>query len=1107
MSPAADTSANTRAGETRVRRRSRGSVVGEAVRPGTHVPPRADPSFDAVCSVTDLIDTPITVLDLDGRILHLNPAYERLIGRTAAELRGHPVHEVLPAEGRLRRSQFARGAVLFRSLLARGAGRAVFPNQGPDGELVQVEVVAELFRRENRESSFVLARVNDLGGAIEQLDARIAALRQLASAGDDLLLEIVRAARRLIGTRYAAIHVLDHGRLLGVVQDGMSVAEVEAIGRIPDGSGLFSAMEHAKGPMRIRDVQADPRAEGVPSGHPPIKALLAVPMVAGVERYGNIYFGDKLDLDEFTVLDERLAEVFAIHGAIAIRDARQQAARTATVERLVLSERQLAAAQRIGGVGSWERDLATDTLTWSTEASRLLGVEPDEMPRTLVQFLAFVHPEDRTRTARNVEEMVSGDPAPIDYRIVRADGAERVVHEVSEVIRDEQGVPRKHIGATEDITERVAAEGERARMASAVAQTSDGVFIFDPDTKVVYANSAASRMYGYSADDLVGRELTIIDSGLQPPEFFVAVYAGARAGQPWMGAIVNRHRDGTLVHAEVSITPMFDAGGGLTGIIESHRDVTERLSAERERERLVSAIEQAPNPIWILEPDGTITYVNAAVTRLYGYTPAELVGQDPSILNSGIEPQSFWEEMWAQVLAGRGWSGTITNRMKGGSLVQIDSTVSPVVAGDGRVTAIIAADRDVTRERALESDLERQARERDSIEEALRGIDPTASPEEIATIACAEISRLGDIGSAVVFDLTPGAETVLGLAGRMSPEIRAGAPIREEFAETLRQRGTAGPWIHDLRTDPLASEARDGARSTGLQTMAYAPFKSPYGTFGVIGIGGHDSQAADRLVERLSALAMFGSIFGAMLGPSLDARHRGSEAQAMVRANLEASAFTPHFQPIVRLTGGAVMGYEALTRFLGQQDPALAFAAAARAGLGINLELATLIGALKAAASLPAEVFLSVNASPALIDSGELLRILSGESRRIVLEITEHVPITDYPAVRRSIEKLGPNVKLAVDDAGAGFASFRHILELAPDFVKLDIALVRGIDTDPARQALAAGMVFFAAERGLRLIAEGVETRAERNTLRGLGVELGQGYLLGRPRAAPATPG
>ena len=108
--------------------------------------------------------------------------------------------------------------------------------------------------------------------------------------------------------------------------------------------------------------------------------------------------------------------------------------------------------------------------------------------------------------------------------------------------------------------------------------------------------------------------------------------------------------------------------------------------------------------------------------------------------------------------------------------------------------------------------------------------------------------------------------------------------------------------------------------------------------------------------------------------------------------------------------------------------------------------------------------------------------------------------IDDYAALRLELVGLGPNVRLAVDDAGAGYASLRHILELAPSFVKLDIGLIRGIDADPARQALIAGMGYFAVKRNLRLIAEGIETAAELKALRQLGINYGQGFLLGRPQ-------
>jgi EAL domain-containing protein (putative c-di-GMP-specific phosphodiesterase class I) len=121
-----------------------------------------------------------------------------------------------------------------------------------------------------------------------------------------------------------------------------------------------------------------------------------------------------------------------------------------------------------------------------------------------------------------------------------------------------------------------------------------------------------------------------------------------------------------------------------------------------------------------------------------------------------------------------------------------------------------------------------------------------------------------------------------------------------------------------------------------------------------------------------------------------------------------------------------------------------------------------------------------------------------------VLEITEHDPIQDYAALRAALTALEPPVEVAVDDAGSGYASLRHILALRPRYVKLDIGWVRGIDADPARQALVAGLVHFAGEVGCRLIGEGVETEAERTALLRLGVPLGQGCLFGRPVPVPA---
>jgi EAL domain-containing protein (putative c-di-GMP-specific phosphodiesterase class I) len=204
----------------------------------------------------------------------------------------------------------------------------------------------------------------------------------------------------------------------------------------------------------------------------------------------------------------------------------------------------------------------------------------------------------------------------------------------------------------------------------------------------------------------------------------------------------------------------------------------------------------------------------------------------------------------------------------------------------------------------------------------------------------------------------------------------------------------------------------------------------------------------------------------------------------------------------------AIVGFEALTRFDDGTRPDLRFAEAARAGLGPAFELAAISMAVEGLGRLSAG-FISLNLSPAsVIDRTDEVReiLRASGNRTTVLELTEHVMIDDYGQLRAALGSLGDHVEVAVDDAGAGFASMRHILELRPAFAKLDMSLVRGIDEDDLRQGLAAGLNYFALRTGCQLIAEGVETQAEADTLQRLGIEFAQGYLYGRPERLDREP-
>lgn len=221
-----------------------------------------------------------------------------------------------------------------------------------------------------------------------------------------------------------------------------------------------------------------------------------------------------------------------------------------------------------------------------------------------------------------------------------------------------------------------------------------------------------------------------------------------------------------------------------------------------------------------------------------------------------------------------------------------------------------------------------------------------------------------------------------------------------------------------------------------------------------------------------------------------------------VREVLREGAVVTHVQPIVDLATEEAVAYEALARFPDvAEGPVRLFSAAAAAGLGVELEELAARAALAVAPRLPAGRPLGVNLSPqALLCPSVTGLLLDHRALDLAVEVTEHSPVDDYDALDRALGCLREaGIGLTVDDAGAGYASLRHVLRLRPDVIKLDIALVAGVHADPAKRAMVSAMVGFADETGSRLVAEGIEEAAEVATLRSLGVRHGQGHLLGRP--------
>lgn len=650
------------------------------------------------------------------------------------------------------------------------------------------------------------------------------------------------------------------------------------------------------------------------------------------------------------------------------------------------------------------------------------------------------------------------------------------------------------------------ARTERERAAaveatSAIFRSSPlAIVAVDRDGRITAWSPAAERVLGWREDEVVGHPATILRP--DDPAWISRGFAEVMAGETLVAVPVRYpHRDGRPRDLEFFVAPLRDETGAVRGSVVVAADVTAIHEAHADRARLATAIDQAAEAIVVTDPDGRIVYANPALERITGYARSELLGQNPRMLQSGTHDAAFYASMWATLLAGRTWRGLLVNRRKDGSQFEEEATISPVRDQAGVTTAYVAVKRDLSAERALEADLRAEVVDRVAVREAISAITVGGTPEETTASVVEALRCVDGIDYPSVFHLPAHDARVHRLAGRMPGRmVVPGEVVDEKIAEYVRERATAGAWLHIFANEPPpGTNAASIVRAAGLTGGVYAPVVLDGRPVAVIGGLTTRAEPSELLGRRLRSLLEIAAHVAPTLGRQLVTRDDVDGRRSVIEAVADGRRFHPVFQPIVRIADRSIIGYEALTRFDDGVAPDVRFTEAAALGCGLDLEAACLRAAVAAGADLPAGAWLTLNASAVLVLSGRLEAILQGVDRPVVVELTEYVVVDDYEAILAAVASLGPGVWLAVDDAGAGFAGLRHLVELRPHVVKLDGGIVRGIDGDPVRQSLVAGLVHYARATETHLVAEGVETEAEWEALASLGVELVQGYLFARP--------
>ena len=326
-------------------------------------------------------------------------------------------------------------------------------------------------------------------------------------------------------------------------------------------------------------------------------------------------------------------------------------------------------------------------------------------------------------------------------------------------------------------------------------------------------------------------------------------------------------------------------------------------------------------------------------------------------------------------------------------------------------------------------------------------------------------------------------------------------PIKETYCQKITD-DKLSPIITNTYANPI-TKAIPVTEKLGIGAYIGVPINLSngklYGTFCCYK-SHHDESLNDR---DLSFLNIISEIATGLIEKNLSKSISRNHAKSAIEQIISDNDISIYFQPIFSLKNNKVAGFESLARFFTTpyKTPNVWFKEAKKVGLNEALEMLAIKNAVTNIAKFNNSTYIAINCSPSHILSGALENTLQNiDCTRLVLEITEHSPISDYEKMRTALTPLRKRgLRLAIDDVGAGFSSFQHILELEADIIKLDISLTQNINTDKRKFLLAKALCGFAKAIYCTIVAEGIETEQEFNSLRKLNVDSVQGYFIGRP--------
>ena len=941
-----------------------------------------------------------------------------------------------------------------------------------------------------------------------------------AALGEQFFRSLVVELAGALNTRYAFV-----GELEGSSPERIKTVAVCAAGQIVDNfeyllEGTPSAQAMAAGVCFVpRDVQKQFASTRL-LAEMQVQSYVGVRLTAASGRALGVLAVMHDEPVRQSAVGQTILGIFAARAGAELERLQAESERRRIQEGLRL-------AQQVGNVGSWERDLAQDTLSWSEQTYRITEQDPQRFVLTRASWLELVHPDDRPRLLALSEDAIAGRrPYAMDHRIQLPDGSIRYVHQRAEVVRDTDGTPVRLVGTMQDITERKQAEEALRRSERRFRQLVESTDVIpwsaDPDTlRFTYVGPQAVKVLGYALeqwyeDGFWLERMHPDDRGWAQRKVKSTLAQGRDTELEYRVLTA----DGRTVWLRDSFSVMQDEGGQVTlqGFLF---DITTRKRAEEQLRLAGEVFQSSGEAIVITDGDMLILSVNPAFTTVTGYTAEEALGQTPYGLSRGIRSQERDREIWARVWQEGYWQGEVWDRRRNGDVYPKWLTVSVVRDANGRPVNYIEIFSDISERKEREERVRHLAHH-----DFLTDLPNRVLLNDRITQAISLAER-NHTQMAVMFLDLDRFKTVNDSLGHT-----VGDKLLQEVARRLRGSMRASDTVSRQGGDefviliPDMADAADVARAAQKVLDAVA---HPYSIDGhelvttpSIGISVYPNDGRD--VETLLKNADAAMYHAKESGRNnyqfftQDMNTRALERLSLersLRRAIDREELRLHYQPQYDVRTRQIVGVEALIRWehpdLGLLPPGRFMRFAEDTGLILPMGEWVLREACRQNRAWQAQglppVRVAVNISALQFRNAGFshtvqtaLKEAGMESRWLVLEVTESVIMQDVERVTDSLEQLKAlGLELAIDDFGTGYSSLSYLKRFPIDRLKIDQSFVRDITSDDDDAAITSAIIGLTRNLGLRTIAEGVETREQLEFLQEHGCDEAQGFLFSRP--------